>query len=143
MPSAASIRNKSETRPPDLLDPHDIDSFRNDPRLQELVALSLKQRQYVWKHCAKTLLSRRRIILAGLANLSLFFLLALGIRLFIDIGNNLTALIIGTGVALHNQCWIAYCRRRIRTFIAGNGPALQAAEKETWLRLPPKPPGSN
>jgi hypothetical protein len=97
MPSAASIRDKSETRPPDLLDPQDIDSFRNDPRLPELAALRLKQRQYVWKHCARPLLSRRRIILAGCANLSLCFLLALEIRLFIDIGNSLTALIIGTG----------------------------------------------
>jgi hypothetical protein len=143
MPHAATIRDESDTRPPDLLDPQDIDSFRNDPRLPELAALSLKQRQYVWKHCAKPLLSRRRIILAGFANLSILFLIVSGMRLFIDIGNDLTALIIGTGLALHNQCWIACCRRRIRTFIAENGPALQAAEKEPWLRMPPKLPGPN
>jgi hypothetical protein len=144
MPPAATLRDESATRPPDLLDPQDIDSFRNDPRLPELTALTFKQRQYVWKHCAKPLLSRRRIIWAGFGTLTISLVLCIGMRLFIDTDqyeaawNYAAGLIIGTAFALHNRFWIDYCRRRIRTFIDENGPAIQAAEQETWLCLPTK-----
>lgn len=136
MPPASANQDGNAHSLPDLLDPADIDSFRNDPRLPELARLSVKQRQYVWKHCAQPCLSRRRIIVHGLVCTGIAAMVGLALQLTLGLGEAVGGLIIGGALAFHNHFWLAHCRRRIRAFIRNNATALAAAENQSWLRLP-------
>ena len=139
MSSAGSSTPGKFHNQPDLLDPEDIASFRNDPRIPELANLSIKQRQYVWKHCAQPYLSRRRIILHGFVCLLIAATVAFSLQLAFDVEENVFGWIIFLAVAFHNHIWITHSRRRIRSFIQNNTTALEAAEKASWLHLPTKP----